>query len=82
MPLIHYLCECKHSMSKFYRKPEESPKNLECERCKLLAKKTMSAPNSTSVVVIDNGIQARAITVNPEIIEINEERSKKDYREE
>lgn len=45
-------------------------------------KKILSAPNSTSTVIIDNGFQARAIEVNPEIVAINKERSEKNFREE
>ena len=41
----------------------------------------LSAPSSVSKVIVDNGFQARAVEVNPDIIEINKERSEKDYRE-
>lgn len=81
MPLIHYICECKNAESKFYRKPNESPSLLKCEKCGKDMKKSLSAPSSTSRIMIDNGFMARAVEIDPNIVEINEERSKKDYRE-
>lgn len=81
MPLIHYLCECKHSTKKFYRQPKDAPATILCILCQCEAKKILSAPSSTSKIVIDNGVQARAVEVNPDIIEINKERANKDYRE-
>jgi hypothetical protein len=45
-------------------------------------KKLLSAPSSTSKITVDNGVQARAVEINPDIIEINEARANKNYREE
>jgi hypothetical protein len=81
MPIIHYLCECKHSTKKFYRKPKEAPDSIDCILCQCKAARQLSAPSSKSTVTVDNGFQARAVEVTPEIIEINEKRSEKDYRE-
>lgn len=81
MPLIHYLCGCKHSTNKFYRQAKEAPTIILCNSCKGEAKKMLSAPSSTSKIVVDNGVQARAVEVNPDIIEINKDRSNKNYRE-
>jgi len=81
MPLIHYLCEDKHSVSKFYRQAKEAPACFLCDKCGKDAKKTLSAPSSASKIVVDNGFQARAVEINPDIVEINRERSSKDYRE-
>lgn len=44
-------------------------------------KKQLSAPSSTSKITIDNGVQARAVEVNPEIIRINHDRANKNYSE-
>jgi len=44
-------------------------------------KKMLSAPTSLSKVTVDNGFQAKAVEIIPNIIELNEERSSKDYRE-
>ena len=82
MPLINYLCECKNSKSKFYRKSIEAPKHIVCDLCGKDMKRRLSAPTCDSKVVIDNGYMARSIEVNPDIVAINEERSKKDYSEE
>lgn len=83
MPLINYVCECKHSVSKFYRQAKEAPAVLTCSRpeCGKNAKKSLKAPSSVSKIVVDNGVQARAVEINPDIIEINEARANKDYRE-
>lgn len=81
MPLIHYLCECRHSTKKFYRQAKEAPAIIDCILCQCKAKKQLSAPSSTSKIVVDNGVQARAVEVNPDIIEINKERADKNYRE-
>jgi tetraacyldisaccharide-1-P 4'-kinase len=81
MPLTIYLCEDKHSVTKFYRQVKDAPACVVCE-CGKEAKKTLSAPNSTSKITIDNGFQAKAVEVNPEIVSINKERSEKDYRQE
>lgn len=81
MPLIHYLCGCKHSVSKYYRQANLAPAFFVCSACGKDAKKTLKAPSSASKIVIDNGLQARAVEVNPDIIEINEERANKNYSE-
>ena len=79
MPLIHYLCEDKHSVSKFYRQAKEAPAVLICTKCEKESKKMLSAPSSTSVQIIDNGIQARQTEINLDIIEDIKERSSKDF---
>lgn len=81
MPLIHYLCECNHSVSKFHRQAKDAPAFFLCVKCGKKAKKMLSAPNSASKIVVDNGLQARAVEINPDIIEINKERSSKNYSE-
>ena len=80
MPLFNYLCECKESVKKFYRQAKDAPSIVPC-KCGKESKRTLSAPSSVSKVIVDNGFQARAVEVNPDIIEINKERSEKDYRE-
>jgi hypothetical protein len=81
MPLIYYKCECGHGYSKFYRQAKEAPAIFGCQECPKQAKRQLKAPNSTSKVVMDNGFQARAVEINPDIVEINEARSNKDYKE-
>lgn len=81
MPLFAYSCECGNVMKKFCRVVKDAPLYISCTKCQLEAKKILSAPSSVSKVVVDNGVQARAVEINPEIIEINKERANKDYRE-
>ena len=85
MPLIYYSCMqrgCGRGVSKFYRQAKDAPTVLPCDVCKQDSKRQLKAPNSTSKVTMDNGFQARAVEINPDIVEINEARSDKDYREE
>ena len=81
MPLLYYLCNCTHHFSKFFRHPTQAPPILACEKCNKEAKKQLKAPNSTSVLTIDNGIQAKSVEINPDIIESNIENSTKDFHE-
>jgi hypothetical protein len=81
MPLIHYLCECNYSESKFFRQAKDAPATLPCKKCGKNQKKTLSAPSSSSKISIDNGVQARAVEITPDIVEINKARSEKNYRE-
>jgi tetraacyldisaccharide-1-P 4'-kinase len=81
MPLIYYLCSKGHGVSKFFRQAKDAPAVLACE-CQEEAKKQLKPPSSVSKIIVDNGFQARAVEVNPDIVEINKERSQKDYREE
>lgn len=83
MPLIAYACACGQSAKKFFRQVAQAPAYFLCEYCnKENMKKQLSIPNSTSKITIDNGIQARAVEVNPDIIAINLERANKNYSEE
>lgn len=81
MPLINYLCECNHSVSKFFRQVKDSPAFFLCTKCGKNAKKVLKAPNSTSVQVVDNGVQARAVEVNLEVVESIKDRANKDAGE-
>lgn len=82
MPLINYCCECGNIVKKIFRKAKDIPKTIICEKCKKEMKKLLSSPSASSKITIDNGVQARSVEVLPNIIEINDERSSKDYREE
>lgn len=81
MPLIHYLCGCGYSASKFFRQVAEAPAVFLCTKCGQNQKKQLSAPSSTSKIVVDNGVQARATEVNLEIVEDIQARSTKDFSE-
>jgi hypothetical protein len=81
MPLIAYLCECKNSKSKLFRRVADAPATIICDKCNKEMKKTLSMPSQSSKITVDNGFQARAVEIMPDIIQVNEERSKKNYRE-
>lgn len=57
------------------------PSFLICTICSKNMKKLLSAPSSSSKITVDNGFQARAVEIRPDIVEINEERSNKNLRE-
>ena len=83
MPMIAYVCTCGHTAKKLVRQVAQAPAFLLCEQCnKENMKKSLSAPTSTSKITVDNGSQARAVEVNPDIIRINQERANKNYSEE
>lgn len=79
MPLITYKCECGNTENKFIRKPKEAPITLSCNKCGKESKKMLSAPSSGSKIVIDTPGMARRIEVVPDIIELNKQRTDKDY---
>lgn len=82
MPLFAYACEpCNSVVKKFVRAAKDSPPFLICANCANNMKKLLSAPSSSSKITVDNGFQARAVEINPDIVEINEERSNKNLRE-
>jgi uncharacterized Zn finger protein len=81
MPLIYYLCECSGSTSKFFRRPKEAPPSVKCQKCGKEQKKQLSAPNAKSIVIVDNGVQARSTEVDLELVKDIEERSTKDFKE-
>lgn len=82
MPLINYLCECKNSKSKFYRQPKDAAVFIICDKCGKDMKKCLRSPSNSSKISIDNGFQAKAVEVDPDVVEIFQKRSEKDYRQE
>ena len=82
MPLIAYVCECNHSEKRFFRQAKDAPVTVACTKCQKQMKKILSSPSSSSKISVDNGVQARAVEIIPDIVEINKARSEKDYREE
>jgi hypothetical protein len=58
------------------------PSEKKCSACGGDSKRTLSAPASTSKISVDNGSQSRAVEIVPNIIELNEERRKKEQRRE
>lgn len=81
MPIIAYSCECKNSIKKFYRSAKDSPTVFLCNKCGKNMGKMLSSPSSGSKVVVDNGVMARSVEITPDIIELNQARSNKNYKE-
>lgn len=82
MPLIAYACKCGNKDKKFVRQAKEAPASFLCPSCNQDdMKKQLSSPSTSSKITVDNGVQARAVEIMPDIIEINKARSEKDYRE-
>jgi putative FmdB family regulatory protein len=81
MPLINYFClDCKARFSSIYRKASDVVSKVDCKKCGgSNAVRQLSAPSSVSKIVVDNGIQAKAVEIIPEVIESNKEMSKKGY---
>lgn len=80
MPLIYYLCECGKSKSKFYRLAKDVPAGFSCD-CGKNFKKQLSAPSNASKIVIDNGVQAKSVEVDLQVIASNQENSTRDFSE-
>lgn len=84
MPLIAYACDSGHVIKKLVRQAKDAPAHLThcCKPdCDSKPKRQLSTPSSVSKITIDNGHQARAVEILPNIVEINEARANKDYRE-
>ncbi len=80
MPLQNYSCTCGKLFKKYFKLAKEAPALLSCE-CGLQARKVFGTTSSSHKIVIDNGIQARSIEIDPNIVEYNEERASTDYSE-
>lgn len=82
--MIVYTCTAGHITKKLRRVPQKAAPAFPCPApdCYHEAKRQLVAPSQSSKIVMDNGHQARAVEILPNIVEINEERSNKDYRNE
>lgn len=80
MPLISYSCKCGETIKKFFREAAKAPPVFTCKKCSKEAKKCLSSPTIASKITVDNGVQPRAVEILPNITELMEERSSKDYR--
>lgn len=81
MPLINYQCDCGKVFKKYIKSAKDAPSIFKCE-CGLDAQKVFGATSSSYKITIDNGLMSRAIEVDPNITEINDERSSVDRTEE
>lgn len=81
MPMINYLCACGEVQKKYFKIVKDALLFVKC-KCGLEAKKSFGTTSSSHVTVIDNGLMARRLEIDPEIMEINDDRAKTDYTEE
>ena len=81
MPLISYLCSCGESTKKYTKSAKEALPTVKC-KCGLDSKKSFGSTSSSHKTVIDNGLMARRLEIDPNIMEINDERATTDYSEE
>lgn len=81
MPIINYLCSCGEVQKKYFKIAKDAPSFVKCQ-CGLEAKRSFGATSSSHKTVIDNGLMARRLEIDPEIMEINDARSQTDYTEE
>lgn len=82
MPLIKYLCtdsNCNNAFAAYKSSAKAIEPLIPCKKCGFPSKRTLSAPTSSSKISIDNG-QARAVEVDPNIMELREDWSKPENR--
>ncbi len=82
MPLISYPCSCGETVKKYFKSAKDATTFVICSKCGLEVRKGFGATSSSYKVTIDLPGMARAIHVDPEIMEVNDERAAKDYSEE
>lgn len=82
MPLINYTCNCGESSKRYFKSARDATPYTLCVKCGEQAKKAFGNTSSSHKITIDNGLMAKAIEVSPDIMEINDERARKDYSEE
>jgi len=80
MPRISYYCDtCSVYKKKFYKNSKEIVNKMKCE-CGGEQKRQLSAPSSKSTMVVDNGVQAKAVELDREIVDIIEDREESSYK--
>jgi putative FmdB family regulatory protein len=81
MPIIVYSCECGENKKKFFRSGKDAPTVFVCPKCGKNMARQLSGPNLRTTLVVDNGVQARSLEIDPNIAQQMEERSQKNLRE-
>lgn len=75
--LIKFICNnsrCKNSIDKFFKRKEDVPHYLDCGSCGVgKLERSLGAPSSKGVQVIDNGIQQKQVEVMNIVVEREEE---------
>lgn len=82
MPLISYPCKCGETAKKYVKSAKDAAAFISCPKCGAEAKKGFGNTSSSHKIIIDNGLMSRRIEVDPNIMEINDERSSVDRTEE
>ena len=82
MPRILYRCNNCKKVTPFLLDATKITPTKECGFCGSVAKRTLSAPASEFKIEIDNGVNARVVEINPDILKLNEERREKEKRRE
>jgi hypothetical protein len=80
VPLISYSCICGETTKKYLKLAKDAASSVTC-KCGLEAKKVFGTTSNSYKVTIDLPGMSRAIEVLPDIQEINDERSARDYTE-
>lgn len=82
MPLISYACSCGNVFNKYQKSPKDAPTTVPCDKCGLDAKKSFGVTSNSHKITIDQPGMSRRIDVLPDIMQILDERSAKDFSEE
>jgi DNA-directed RNA polymerase subunit RPC12/RpoP len=80
MPMIKYVCKCGNEKSKFFSNTNKILDSIKCEKCGEEIVRTLSSPSQRSKITVDNGVQAKAVELDRQIVEIIEDREKVDLK--
>lgn len=80
MPMIVFDCKCGNVKKKFFSNSKKITDNVECDKCKGKMVRQLSPPSQRSKMVVDNGVQAKAVELDREIVDIIEDREKADLK--
>lgn len=80
MPRVSYQCKSCHGIKKkFYSKAADIEKEIEC-KCGGKLVRQLSSPNQRSKIIVDNGVQEKAVELDRDIVEIVEDREESDLK--
>jgi hypothetical protein len=79
--LIKFVCnnpDCQNEISKFFKSHKDIPPFLDCGACGVgKMERQFDAPSTKSVVMVDNGVQGRAVEVMDAVIEKEQNKIKR-----